>query len=52
MKKGQGLSIENTFGNLGFEILTTNELSEVRGGSRPKSRDKDVYDDDFEDGGN
>nr|WP_321357065.1 hypothetical protein [uncultured Draconibacterium sp.] len=27
-----------------FENLTTNELSEVRGGGTPKTRDKDIFD--------
>ncbi|MDX8339900.1 hypothetical protein SLH46_11940 [Draconibacterium sp. IB214405] len=30
--------------NFGFEILSRNELNEVRGGGKPKSRDKDVFD--------
>ena len=44
MKRVQGLSTENTFEVLGFDVLNTNEMNEVRGGSRPKSRDKDVLD--------
>ena len=26
-----------------FETLTSNELSKVRGGGTPKTRDKDIY---------
>ncbi|WP_303924228.1 hypothetical protein [Draconibacterium sediminis] len=26
-----------------FEILTRNELNELRGGGQPNSRDKDIY---------
>jgi hypothetical protein len=27
-----------------FETLTSDELTEVRGGGTPKTRDKDIYD--------
>ncbi|WP_319481022.1 bacteriocin [uncultured Draconibacterium sp.] len=30
--------------NFEFEVLSQNELNEVRGGGQPKSRDKDIYD--------
>ena len=33
-----------------FETLSENEMMEIRGGSRPKTRDKDIFDDDFEEG--
>jgi len=48
MKRVQELSTENTFEGLSFEVLTSNEMNEVRGGGRPKSRDKDVFDMDDE----
>ncbi|WP_157493667.1 bacteriocin [Draconibacterium sediminis] len=35
---------DNNLENFGFEVLTQNELNEVRGGGTPKSRDKDVFD--------
>ena len=44
MKRIEGQSTENTFEVLGFDVLTSNEMSEVRGGTRPKTRDKDIYD--------
>ena len=44
MKRIEGQSTENNFEILGFDVLTTNEMSEVRGGTEPKSRDKDIYD--------
>jgi len=39
-------SEKNIFETLSFEILTSNEMNEIRGGGdiRPKSRDKDIYD--------
>lgn len=27
-----------------FEVLTEEALNEIRGGGKPKSRDKDIYD--------
>ncbi len=49
MKRVQGLSTENTFEVLGFDVLTSNEMNEVRGGIEPpRSRDKDIYDFDEE----
>jgi len=45
MKRVQEQSTENTFEVLGFDVLTSNEMNEVRGGVEPpKSRDKDVFD--------
>ncbi|MCY1722788.1 hypothetical protein OU798_20745 [Prolixibacteraceae bacterium Z1-6] len=45
MKRVLGQSTENTFEILGFDVLTSNEMNEVRGGIEPpKSRDKDVFD--------
>ena len=44
MKIVKGQSTENTFEILGFDVLTSNEMTEVRGGTRPKSREKDHYD--------
>jgi hypothetical protein len=44
MKSVKGQSTENTFEVLGFDILTNNEMNEVRGGGRPQSKDKDVFD--------
>ena len=45
MKRVQGQSTENTF-NFGFEVLTNEEMTMLKGGIEPpqKSRDKDVYD--------
>jgi hypothetical protein len=40
---------ENIFDLFSSETLSENEMMDVRGGSRPKSRDKDVYDDEFDD---
>ncbi|WP_321344300.1 hypothetical protein [uncultured Draconibacterium sp.] len=31
-------------GEMTFEVLTSDELMEVRGGGTPKTRDKDIYD--------
>ncbi len=44
MKSLQGQSTDNTFEVFGFEVLTTKEMNELRGGTRPKSRDKDILD--------
>ena len=43
MKRVQGQSTENTFG---FEVLSNEEMNMLKGGldTKPKSRDKDVYD--------
>ncbi|SES67042.1 hypothetical protein SAMN05444285_101141 [Draconibacterium orientale] len=30
--------------NFGFDVLSQEELNEVRGGGTPKSRDKDIFD--------
>ncbi|MCY1722787.1 hypothetical protein OU798_20740 [Prolixibacteraceae bacterium Z1-6] len=36
---------ENILDILGFDVLSSNEMNEVRGGIEPpKSRDKDVFD--------
>ena len=35
---------DNNIENFGFEVLTQNELNEVRGGGTPRTRDKDVFD--------
>ena len=40
MKKSE-ININELFS---LEVLSADEMNEVRGGSRPKSRDKDVYD--------
>ena len=40
----QGQSTENTFEGFGFEVLTSEEMNELKGGIRPKSRDKDHLD--------
>ncbi|MBN2635370.1 MAG: hypothetical protein JXR61_03810 [Prolixibacteraceae bacterium] len=29
--------------NFGFDVLSQEEMNEVRGGGTPKSRDKDIY---------
>ena len=29
--------------NFGFDVLTHEELNELRGGGTPKSRDKDIF---------
>lgn len=34
----------NNLENFGFEGLSQTELIEVRGGGKPKTRDKDVFD--------
>jgi hypothetical protein len=44
MKRLEGQSTENTFGVFGFEVLTSEEMNELRGGTTPKSRDKDILD--------
>ncbi len=46
MKSLQGQAAENTLEILGFEVLTTSEMNEVKGGiePRPKTRDKDIFD--------
>jgi len=46
MKRVQGQSTENAFEVLGFDVLTSKDMNELRGGGdiRPKSRDKDIYD--------
>ena len=44
MKRLEQQSTENTFEIFGFEVLTSKEMNELRGGSRPKSRDKDILD--------
>gem|GEM_PF-460685 len=46
MKRVQGQTTENTFKNLGFDVLTNAEMNTIKGGldSRPKSRPKDVFD--------
>ena len=44
MKRTEGQSTENTFGVFGFEVLTAEQMNELRGGTNPKSRDKDVLD--------
>ncbi len=43
MKRVQGQSTENTFG---FEVLSNEEMIQLRGGeeTKPKSRDRDVFD--------
>nr|WP_321357067.1 hypothetical protein [uncultured Draconibacterium sp.] len=44
MKRGQLQSTENTFEVFGFEVITKEAMSEVRGGGTPKTRDKDIFD--------
>ena len=45
MKRTVNNSIENvSFDNFKFDVLSENEMKEVRGGGKPRSRDKDVYD--------
>ncbi|MCY1722786.1 hypothetical protein OU798_20735 [Prolixibacteraceae bacterium Z1-6] len=39
---------ENILDILGFDVLSSSEMNEVRGGTKPKSRDKDVFDYDEE----
>ena len=44
MKRVQGQSTANTF-SFGFEVLTNEEMTMLKGGVEPpKSRDRDVYD--------
>ncbi|WP_346863330.1 hypothetical protein [uncultured Draconibacterium sp.] len=49
MKRVQGQSTKNAFEVLSFDVLTSNEMNQVRGGVEPpRSRDKDIYDFDEE----
>ena len=34
----------NNLDNFSFDVLSQDELNEVRGGGTPRSRDKDIYD--------
>ncbi|MEN8116891.1 MAG: hypothetical protein ABFS16_07925 [Bacteroidota bacterium] len=43
MKRVQGQT-EKTFEKFGFDLLNEKEMSEIRGGGKPKSRDQDVFD--------
>jgi hypothetical protein len=45
MKRVELQSAENTFEVLGFSVLTSDEMNEIRGGAddKPQSRDIDVY---------
>jgi hypothetical protein len=45
MKRVELQSAENTFEVLGFSVLTSDEMNEIKGGvdSRPQSRDVDIY---------
>ena len=43
MKRVQFESTENTFEVKGFEVISEEAMSEVRGGGQPKSRDKDIF---------
>jgi len=43
----KAITIQNTsqeLNNFDFEVLSQNELNEVRGGGQPNSRDKDIFD--------
>ncbi|WP_297099802.1 hypothetical protein [uncultured Draconibacterium sp.] len=43
----KAITIHNTsleLDNFGFDVLSQEELNEVRGGGQPKSRDKDIFD--------
>jgi hypothetical protein len=44
------ISQENIFNTFSSSVLSPQEMSTVKGGKRrkPKSRDKDIYDDDFD----
>lgn len=46
MKRVLGQTTENTFANFNFDVLTNEEMRTLKGGveSKPKSRDKDVFD--------
>ena len=44
MKRSEGQSTENTFEVLSFEVLTSKEMNELKGGTPRKSRDKDHLD--------
>ena len=43
MKRGQIELTENIFEFKGFEVISEVAMSEVRGGSTPRSRDKDIF---------
>lgn len=42
--KAIAIQNNNKLENFVFEILSQNELNEIRGGGKPKTRDKDVFD--------
>lgn len=46
MKRVLGQTTETSFETLNFDVLTNEEMNTIKGGidSRPKSREKDVYD--------
>ena len=46
MKKVLGQATETSFETLNFDVLTNEEMNTIKGGvdSKPKSRDKDVFD--------